>query len=295
MSNALSGLTNPAKMGQDVQTAFQSGRDMAKQQQQQNALTAYAANPNDVGARNALMTVAPEMAIRLGENHRKETEFQDNRRFNQAAVRYNAPSKPKAEQPVLSERDQAFHDMMQIDPTKAMKIDSDARTQALDRLKAVDDGYDLAIARLGAVGDEDTYQATLRDVSARFQPLGIDISTMVPPTYPGPDGIRKLLQSAMGAKEQLAALDRRDRLDADIEDDETDNDRADLEAGNRNANRNRSSRNAEQRTEIARTRPTSSPRNAKAPKVTATNPKTGETISVNSRGEWVDKNGKPIQ
>ena len=25
------------------------------------------------------------------------------------------------------------------------------------------------------------------------------------------------------------------------------------------------------------------------------NPETGETISVNSRGQWVDKNGKPVQ
>ena len=295
MNNALAGLMNPAQLGQGVQQAFQSGREMAKQQQQHNALSAYAANPNDPATRNALLPLAPELVMRLDDSRRKETEFQDGRKFNQAAVRYHGKGQSAEGQPKLSERDQAFHDMMQIDPAKAMKIDSDARTQALDRLKAVDDGYDLAIARLGAVGDEDTYQATLRDVSARFQPLGIDISTMVPPTYPGPDGIRKLLQSAMGAKEQLAALDRRDRLDADIEDDETDNDRADLEAGNRNANRNRSSRNAEQRTEIARTRPTSSPRNAKAPKVTATNPKTGETISVNSRGEWVDKNGKPIQ
>lgn len=32
-----------------------------------------------------------------------------------------------------------------------------------------------------------------------------------------------------------------------------------------------------------------------APAVTAKNPKTGETISLNSRGQWVDKNGRPVQ
>lgn len=295
MNNALAGLMNPAQIGQGVQQAFQDGRAMAKQQQQQNALSAYAMNPNDPATRNALLPLAPELVMRLDDSRRKDTEFQDERKFNQAAVRYQGKGQSAEGQANMADRNQAFLEMMEIDVSKAMKIDSDARTQALERLKAVDDGYDLAISRLGAVGDDATYQATLRDVNARFQPLGIDISTMVPPTYPGPDGIRKLLQSAMGAKEQLAALDRRDRLDADIEDDDTDNARADIEANNRNANRNRSARNAEQRTEIARTRPVGAPRKGKAPKVTATNPATGETISLNSRGQWVDKNGKPVR
>ena len=39
------------------------------------------------------------------------------------------------------------------------------------------------------------------------------------------------------------------------------------------------------------------PRTARkaAPAVTATNQKTGETITVNSRGQWVDKNGQVVK
>lgn len=37
------------------------------------------------------------------------------------------------------------------------------------------------------------------------------------------------------------------------------------------------------------------PRQSAAPAVKATNPKTGETISLNSRGQWVDKNGIPVK
>lgn len=41
--------------------------------------------------------------------------------------------------------------------------------------------------------------------------------------------------------------------------------------------------------------PPRSARKPAAPAVTARNPKTGETISLNSRGQWVDKNGRPVQ
>lgn len=37
------------------------------------------------------------------------------------------------------------------------------------------------------------------------------------------------------------------------------------------------------------------PRKPSAPAVTATNPKTGEVITLNSRGQWVNKNGVPVQ
>jgi len=40
-------------------------------------------------------------------------------------------------------------------------------------------------------------------------------------------------------------------------------------------------------------RPRAAPR--AAPAKTATNPKTGEVVTLNSRGQWVDKNGKPVK
>ena len=206
-------------------------------------------------------------------------------------VQAGQPVQPQT--PQMSARDKAFHEMVAIDPVRAMKIDSDARNQALERLKAMDDVYDMALERLGGAVDEDSYQALLSDVMPRFQQLGHDISKSVPANYPGPDGIRALLQSTMAAKEQIAALDRRDRLDADIQDDETDNARADREASSRIDTRRRGAANAERRTQITASRP--SGRGGKAPKLTATNPATGETITLNTRGQWVDKNGKPVQ
>lgn len=70
--NALAGLMNPAQLGQGVQQAFQEGRAMAKQQQQQNALAAYAMNPNDPQAFNGLAQHAPEFAIKIGADRQKQ-------------------------------------------------------------------------------------------------------------------------------------------------------------------------------------------------------------------------------
>lgn len=326
MTNPNWGILQPVDVVGRIQEGFEHGQKMREKRDLKNALAQYASAPNDPAPLNALMQLAPEMALRLREDQRKEQGYQDGRKFTAATGRYygqpapvlpqtasslgppsqqqqtqqmqqpmaQQPTAQQPAQPVLSERDRAFHEMMQIDPVKAMKIDSDARNQAIQNLKDVDDVYDLAIARLGRVTDENTYQATLKEVSARFAPYGVDISTVAPAQYPGPEGVRALLQSALNAKEQLAALDRRDRLDWDMDDDEDDNARADREANSRINSRDRSAKNAERRTEIAATRPPPSTRKPKAAAVTATNPQTGETITLNSRGQWTDKNGKPI-
>jgi hypothetical protein len=309
--NALAGLKQFDIAGNAQNALLQGikvGDTMRKERERRDALTNLAANPNDPTTANALLAVDPELALRVRDNQRQETTFQNGQRFNTAAGKYmNAltpampiarPSQPLAsvippEQPQISERDQAFYDMAAIDPVKAMKIDSDARNQALERLKALDDVYDLAIERLGGAVDEDSYQALLADVGPRFQQFGQDVLKAVPANYPGPEGIRALLQSSMAAKDQLAALDRSERITADTQDDEIDNARADREASSRIDARRRGAANAERRTQISASRPAG--RAGKAPKLTATNPATGETITLNSRGQWVDKNGKPVQ
>lgn len=331
MNNALAGLMNPAQIGADVQNSFRQGIElgtaMRERQQRQSALAGLAANPADAAPVNALMAIDPELALRVRDGQRQESKYQSGQKFDAAARNYFAPNalapyaspmqggqgalspmgQPQAgampavpqpaaqagQPPQMSARDKAFHEMAAIDPIRAMKIDSDARSQALERLKALDDVYDLAIERLGAAVDEDSYQALLADVGPRFQQFGYDVSTIAPPNYPGPDGIRALLQSSMTAKEQIAALDRRDRAEWDQQDDTMDNARADREASSRIDARRRGPANAERRTQISASRP--SGRGGKAPKLTATNPATGETITLNTRGQWVDKNGKPVQ
>jgi len=310
--NALAGLQQFDIAGNAQNALLQGikvGDTIRKERERRDALTNLAANPNDPSSVNALLAVDPELALRVRDNQRQEATFQNGQRFNAAAGKFMnalapampaqpiapganvAPAAQVTAQPQLSERDRAFHEMAAIDPVKAMKIDSDARNQALERLKALDDVYDLSIERLGGVVDENSYQAVLADVAPRFEQFGQDIRSVVPANYPGPEGIRSLLQSTMAAKEQIAALDRRDRIEWDQQDDTLDNARADREASSRIDARRRGSANAERRTQIAATRPAG----RKAPKMTATNPATGETITLNSRGQWVDKNGKPVQ
>ena len=74
--NVLSGLMNPAQMGQGVQQAFMQGREMAQQQQQKNALSAYAMNPNDPEAFKGLAQHSPEYAIKIGADRQKRQQEQ---------------------------------------------------------------------------------------------------------------------------------------------------------------------------------------------------------------------------
>lgn len=325
-------ILQPVDVGGQIQKGIALGEQQREKREVRNALAQYATNPEQ--SINALMQYAPDVALRLRGEQRTERTYQDGQKFNKALSGYygaQAPAlgspqmgggtlppvalspqsgqlpmgQPSMEQPQagqaapegqpreLSARDKAFQEMLAIDPVKAMKIDSEARNQAVKALEGLDDVYDVAISRLGGATDESSYQAMIADVGERFKAYGYDIRTIAPANYPGPEGIRALLQSALDAKEQLAALDRRDRLEWDQQDDQRDNARADREANNRIETRNRGATNAERRTKIAETRP--APRASKAPKVTATNPATGETITLNSRGQWVDKNGAPVK
>src|SRR3546814_12451290 len=98
--------------------------------------------------------------------------------------------------------------MARIDPKRAFQIQSDARDASLERLKGGQEALRIAASRLASTNDDNSYRAVLADLDAQLMPLGIDISKTVPPTHPGPDGIRKLQMPAMKEAEHLAALDR---------------------------------------------------------------------------------------
>lgn len=70
--NALAGLMNPAAIGADVQNAFEVGREKMKQQQTESALSAYAANPEDPMAFQAVAKYAPKFAIQIGADRRQQ-------------------------------------------------------------------------------------------------------------------------------------------------------------------------------------------------------------------------------
>lgn len=144
-------------------------------------------------------------------------------------------------------RQAAIDRMMQTDPVRARKILADDARQQIQIMKAVDDGYSLAIEQLSRARDEESYQSALQDIDATFAPLGVDIRKTAPPNYPGPEGVSQMLQSSMDAKSQIAAQDRQLRIENDLADDEADNARADRNTSNLIDTRNRRVGLSEQR------------------------------------------------
>lgn len=138
---------------------------------------------------------------------------------------------PQAAPHVLGEpqddSDRAFLEMLSLDPKRAMEMESGLQKVALDRLSRVDKAYDHALVRLANVTSEEGYQALLAQMDERLGPLGVDIRSMVPDKFPGPQGMRKLLMMTMEAKDQLHAIVERERLDTYAADIDADNARAD--------------------------------------------------------------------
>lgn len=227
--------------------AFNKGREERRRTQESNALKAFASDPTNAAPINALIAAGnPQMAITLRDFQAKEQDRARDAQFRDAQSRYfsglNGPGhaqpeiaaqptssagQPGQAEPQYSDADIAFMEMMKVDPKRALEMQGAARDRTLKALKLADDAYDHAVGRLGNVRDDTGYQALLADMEARFQPLGVDVRSMVPPSYPGPEGMRKLLLSTLDAKDQLHAMIERDRLHAYVANLDADNARAD--------------------------------------------------------------------
>jgi hypothetical protein len=224
-----------------VNRGMMQGAEMRSRHEQRNALLQYQNDP--VGGVNAMLSINPDLAMRLSDDHRQNQKAQQEVSFRKAASGYIGAQGQDA--------DAEFMRLIEIDPMAAMKVKSARRDEILEHLKGVDEAYSIAIQHLGSVADDDSYQRVLETVASRVQPLGIDLRGMVPAKYPGPEGVRQLLQSAMEAKDQIAALQRGDRLEADVADDEADNSRADRVAGNLIETRNRNAATSERRAAVS--------------------------------------------
>lgn len=270
-------ILRPVDIGGAFNKGFERGQKMRTEAVVRKSLQDYANGADVKATQNALMAYAPDMAIKLGDFDRERRKQADAESFRAAAGDYYRKAGD------VDPADAEFTRMLEIDPVGAMKIKSTLRDQALERIKGVDDAYGFAIQHLGSVTDEAGYQRVLGSVANRLAPLGIDIRSMVPANYPGPEGVRQLLQSAMDAKDQLAALHRSDRLEADIEDDNEDNARADRVADNLITTRNRNAATSERRASVAERRGNSRPGGSKRP--TATGPN-GAKVEWNGKA-WV--------
>ncbi|OAO02583.1 hypothetical protein A8B75_11620 [Sphingomonadales bacterium EhC05] len=184
-------------------------------------------------------------------------------------------------------QDEAFYQMMQKDPARALKMQGTMRDAAMKRIELVDSAYDMAISRLAAVGSEQDYQNVRADFQRTLEPLGVDIADKVPAQWPGPEGTQKLLMSAMDAKDQLSAILGRDRLKQDIADDEADNERSDRNTSNLIETRNRRAGLAEQRESRIRTGRKPKPKRKAKRKA-----KPGQQTAVDDDGNRMAWNGK---
>lgn len=279
------GLLRPTDVGNAFQQGMEHGRGRARQQKVESALSAFAQNPDDAGAVNALMSVDFDKGVRAQEWQRKNQGYRRDDQFRSALGEYagkggfghrveggatgtifhnpnNGELPPSLSnevtpaRPPLQEdsgaKDRAFLRMWEADPVKAMEIDSKMRDQAVGRLKVANQAYGFAIQNLANVTDESSYQAVRNGFIKQLEPLGIDVAAQVPERYPGPDGVRSLLMRAVDAKDQIAALDRRDKLTADIADDAADNDRADRNTDSMIGSRNASTSQGWERVGIQR-------------------------------------------
>jgi hypothetical protein len=84
----------------------------------------------------------------------------------------------------------------------------------------------VAEATSGAT-DQLSWDAAMNRADGLYGQFGIDVRSQFPAEYPGPEGIRRIMMNAMEIDDQLSAMDRREKLDWDMEDDRLDNDRAD--------------------------------------------------------------------
>ncbi len=265
MPNALLNLQSPnhaTSVQNSLLQGLEAGHKSRERQATRSALEGYTKTGDISASFNALLPYDPNAAFTLRDRHYKEETRVKEAKFNAATGRYVGSQGEDA--------DNAFREMMETDPVAAFKIQSNARTAGLDRLKVLDGAYDLAIGHLANVTDDAGYQQVLSGMDERLKPLGVNIRDIAPQQYPGPEGVRALLMKAMNAQEQLSAIDRRDRFDADVADDAADNARDDKEAASREADRVRRAGIARNReTRMGQPKPAKSGKGATAKRPTA--------------------------
>ena len=114
-----------------------------------------------------------------------------------------------------SDADQAFLRMVQRDPIKALKIRSELRDNFVQRMEHEQEFYGLAVQALSNVQDDTGWQQATQRLAPMAQAMGTDLFSVVPRTYPGPEGVQALMERAMPVKDQLDYLLREANMNAD--------------------------------------------------------------------------------
>lgn len=200
---------------------FEYGQGQRRQLNTRNALAAYAADPSIANGNTLLVEGGPQLAGQAQAYTSQRVENQRGTDYRAFLTQYQAakPGSPEAEA--------AYAGMVSADGPAAQAFRHNQFAEIQNKAKMADQGYDFVAERLANVTDEASYQQVLGEAEQIFAPMGIDVRKLVPPTYPGPEGVQRLLRSAMDAKGQLATSLQELRLNWDIQDDEADNARAD--------------------------------------------------------------------
>lgn len=197
-------------------SGLQTGRAIKQEMGRDNALAAFARDPGNPETVNALLAYDPRAAVALDD-------FQRGRTFRKSASQYLGKGDAQA-------REAAFGEMAAADPGAAVQIRGREADAQAEQLRTLRSAYEFGISALSNVSDDQSYQAARGRFIEMLQPLGIDpgaLASVVPEAWPGPDGTRALLMSALNARDQLAAMDRRDRAEGYLDNLAADNERAD--------------------------------------------------------------------
>lgn len=242
----------PAQIGQGVANAFSAGMQRAQTEQEKaerreyrQALGQLATEPENQNALAAVFQHNPQVGVQLMDRAddmafgRDVASMVHPSGTTNALLGLSAPSAPaqppsmadEAPSPSVesrgsdlswlgrptSQEDEAFIRMVQRDPMRALEIRSELRDNFVSQMEAESDFYGFAIAELSRATDQASWDVGLRTVMPRARALNLNLMRAVPREYPGPDGVRALMERAQPVKEQLDRMLRESNINADNE------------------------------------------------------------------------------
>lgn len=150
------------------------------------------------------------------------------------------------------QRSSPLERVAQADPRLALELSANERKTRADEIAQGREFLQWSMNVLGNATDEASYQVALDTLDEQAKQFGQSARDFVPPTYPGPDGMRLIRERALSAEQQLQAEDRRLRLDWDLEDGRADNARQERDTASQINYRSGQLRLSDERNDISR-------------------------------------------
>lgn len=224
------GFQNALAMGS---AAGRAARMAAERKEYRAALGVLATDPENQNALASVFERNPQAGIRLADRAddiafgREAADL-----YGRNGQPQNAPMPPPLAVPEAVEGEQGAPDlsslgkpetredhmflrMLRRDPKRALEIKSAMRDNFVNQMQAEAEFYGLGIAELSRATDQTSWTAMLQSLEPRAQQLGFSLSGKIPDQYPGPEGVKALMERAQPVKEQLDLLLREANIEAD--------------------------------------------------------------------------------